>query len=352
MTDPGRATPFFILGSPRSGTSLLSRMLDSHERLAVPYETLVFENFSSALRYYGDLSERDNQYALLRDILRTRILSYWTPTPAFDEVAPLIENPGFAGVIEALICSTASSEEIAAWGEKSPGHVFYWEEINACFPNAKVIHIVRDGRDVASSIIRARMGPTIYYAAARMWCKYVDAIEEIRLACPDDRYVEVRYEDLLSSPRESLARTCDYLGVSYSETMLAFHENSSPYQTDAVNKENLQQPLMESNKEKWRRQMTDRQIQEFESVAAEHLKRYDYPTANQLGQLSIPRRFVARWITSPVTRLVSRAKDTQGQKEFINIKLILFKRVLRYYKERLKNLVGAAGPHARHSRSC
>lgn len=320
--------PFFIFGSPRSGTSLLSHMIDSHEHLVVPNESLIFKMFSSSLAAYGDLSQLENQKKLLRDILATRVIRYWLPIPKFAEVLSLIKQPGFAGVIEALICSRAPEKDLLAWGEKSPGHVFYWTDIKAAYPNAKVIHIIRDGRDVASSIIKARMGPKTYYAAANMWCDYLEGIQKIKQDCAAEDFIEIRYEDLLSEPRHNLQKICDTLNVDYSESMLKFFEKNASYQTDAINLENLNKPLISTNKEKWRKNLTDQNLQEFETVAAKYLSLYGYETANTLGELPAYKLNIIRYISSPIIRFFSRAKDTQGQKEFLSLKKVQLKRKL------------------------
>lgn len=321
-----RLQAFFILGSPRSGTSLLSRMIDSHENLVVPNESLVFKMFSPALSLYGDLDRRSNQERLLRDVLSTRVIQYWTPPATFDEIAPLIHHSGFAGVIEALIRSRARHEDLRAWGEKSPGHAYYWQVIRTIFPEAKVIHILRDGRDVASSIVKARMGPASYYAAGRMWCDYLDKIEHIRSCSREDTFFELRYEELLSEPAIHLRRICEFLGVPYSESMLRFHKTDTNYQTDATNLENLTKPLIVSNKEKWRKNLTERQLLEFESVAGDHLDKYGYGRAHSSRRLGAGRLFFARYVRSPALRVFSRAKDIQGQREFVNIQWIRLRR--------------------------
>ena len=320
--------PFFIFGSPRSGTSLLSRMIDSHEHLVVPNESLIFKMFSSSLAVYGDLNQLENQKKLLNDILATRVIRYWSPTPKFEEVAPFIRQPGFAGVIEALICSRAPEKELLAWGEKSPGHVFYWADIKAAYPNAKVVHIIRDGRDVASSIINARMGPKTYFAAANMWCDYLEGVQRIKQDCAAEDFIEIRYEDLLADPKQNLQKICDTLNVNYSESMLKFFEKDASYQTDATNLENLNKPIIATNKEKWRKNLSDQDLQEFETVAGKYLSLYGYEAANTLGELPTYKLNIIRYITSPTIRFFSRAKDTQGQKEFLSLKKVQLKRKL------------------------
>lgn len=320
--------PFFIFGSPRSGTSLLSRMMDSHPDIVVPNESLVFKMFYPHLRLYGDLNQHKNQLNLLKDILDTRVIGYWRPALHFDNVARLIQKPGFAGVVEALICSTKQGS-VKCWGEKSPGHVFFWDDIKREFPNSKIIHILRDGRDVGSSIIRARMGPKTMVAAANMWKCYVEEIDEIASSCSPRDFCEIRYESLLNAPKDSLTRVCQHLGVEYSESMLNFHKEDTNYQTDKTNLSNLTQPLMAGNHSKWKKTLSQKELQHFESIAGDTLLKKGFELGCQLNNLRPLQLLYHQKIRSPFIRFFSRASDFQGQLEFLNLKWILLKRAIK-----------------------
>ncbi len=326
---------FFILGSPRSGTSLVSRMLDSHANIVIPQETLFFKMFTPLLKYYGDLSHRENQTELLKDVIDTRIIGYWSPRPTVEGATPLLEGEGCGPVLKALIMSTAQDKQIACWGEKTPGHVFYWRSIKKEFPDAKIIHIVRDGRDVASSFINARMGPTTFIASAILWCRYLKTMKHISDECTSNQFLEVKYEALLDSPKTELIKICSFLGTPYSDSMLQFYKKEDLYTTDAANEENLQKPLLRDNKEKWRESMSTKQLQIFETIAGGWLEYYGYPLANTEGPASALEIFTLRWIISPYLRFFSRARDTKGQKEFLSIQTIKFKRILRFYLAKL-----------------
>lgn len=323
--------PFFIFGSPRSGTSLLSRMLDSHENIVVPPESLLFKMFWSQQRHYGDLSQLGNQAELLKDMLATRVIGYWSPRPHLDEVLPLIRRPGFGGVFEALILSTAAGKAASVWGEKSPGHVFYWPQIRQSFPQAKVVHIVRDGRDVAVSLLQARMGPKTWDAAARLWKSYLVEMDRVRDSCPTENFCEIRYEDLLADPEGTLARVCASLGVHYSPAMLQFFEHKYEYRTDLTNAANLQRPLIASNKEKWRERMGAMQLREFEAVAGDCLLRYGYELQGDGRELPKLRQAFIRYLYSPAVRFMARARDHQGQWEFLNLRAIRTKRIFKHF---------------------
>lgn len=309
-------------------------MLGSHENIVVPPESLLFRMFWSFQGYYGDLGKRENQAELLKDMLATRVIGYWSPKPSLDEVLTRIRRPGFGGVVEALILSTAPAKTVHLWGEKSPGHVFYWRQIQQCFPDARVVHIVRDGRDAAVSLLNARMGPKTYYAAARLWKSYIVELDRVRSTCPPENFCEIRYEDLLANPQATLERVCASLDIPYSGNMLRFFEDKSPYRTDAVNSANLQKPLISSNTEKWRSRMSETHLREFETVAGDCLVRFGYPLASDGQPLSNGSQAIMRFVYSPAVRFIARARDRQGQREFLNLYSIKARRLAKSYFSR------------------
>lgn len=328
---------FFIFGCSRSGTSLLSKMLDSHPALTVPFESHLYKMFWKHRHYYGDLENKENQKTLIKDILATRIFSYWSPTPVFNQVVSNLQHGGFSGVMDAIMRSSAPDKAIQLWGEKTPGHVRYWQEIKSCFPDCKVIYIVRDGRDVASSLVAARFGPVTLEAAARYWVNHLKEIEPVKNNCDPDNFILIKYEDLLSNPESTLKTICNHLSIAYDHQMLEFHNKKADYPTDITNITNLQSPLLKSNSVKWPEKLTSNEIGEIESIAGETLKAYDYPLSKKSTSQQRPKSIAAlkRNLTSPLLRFFSRAGDIQGQKEFINLRLIRAKRIGAYYTKRI-----------------
>jgi len=309
-------------------------MLGNHENIVIPQESLIFKMFWSFKSHYGDLSNKTSQLELLKDILSTRVIGYWEPKAEFHKASSLLEKPGFGGVVEAIILSTVDGKDIALWGEKSPGHAFYWEAIKSCFPNAIVVHIVRDGRDVATSLIKARMGPKTYYACAKLWQSYLKEIKKVEKSCDPKNFIEIKYEDLLKNTEGVLTRICETLQIRYSDRMLQFFENSSAYKTDAVNARNLHSPLIINNAQKWRKAMSKNQILEFEAIADKELLTKGYEPAAENDCYSKAQLALSSLVYSPIARFKSRAKDVQGQKEFLNLNLIKLRRVLHNYFRR------------------
>jgi hypothetical protein len=215
-------TPFFIISCSRSGSTLLSRMLNQHPRIAVSGESHLFNIFYPWLAYYGELSDRKNQERLVEDILSTFHIRNWTPPLQKDQVMARIDSPDFAGVVEAVMKTWADLQGKPRWGEKTPQHVYFWQEILDCFPRGKIVHIVRDGRDVAASFVTAPFGPKTYHSAAKRWVRELGEIDLLKAAIPPERFFELSYENLLDQPIEQLSALCDFLGETFYLGMLEF----------------------------------------------------------------------------------------------------------------------------------
>jgi Sulfotransferase family len=311
--------PFFIFGAPRSGTSLLSRMLDSHPRLAVPFETHFFRHFGPLLPYYGDLSQAPSRQSLIDDILASPTIRYFDPPLERERVLAATPAPTFGGVVDAVMASWAAQQGKARWGEKTPMHAFDWPLIWKSFPGARVIHLIRDGRDVAISVKRARHGPKTIYAAAQQWSGYLAQMRMIRASIAEDSFLEVSYEDLVRAPRHVLRTICRFLEEDFCEQMLHFHERTTRYPTDLVNEANLHRPVLVGNAGKWRGEMSAGDIRIVEAVAGRDLRALGYPLAGEPRPLSRTEHLFRRYVEHPPRRSIARLRDRQGQAERLRL---------------------------------
>jgi hypothetical protein len=314
--EPGRDDqPIFIFGSPRSGTSLLSRILNAHSRIAVPQESLLYDTFWPIRHHYGDLSEAGNAERLLRHMLRWRPLHAWSPRVSFDHALEKIDRRDFHGIFRAIIAAWAGSQGKPVWGEKSPWHAYCWQELLDGFPKARVLHIIRDPRDASLSWKRARHGPRNIYMLARRWTAYQEVMERVREGWPRSAFHELRYETLLQDPVTSAKKLCAFLGERYERRVLSFHRTDESYETDETNRENLSKPVMRDNFCKWRSELSHDEIRWVESVAGDHMDAYDYERHIPGARLTTPELFRIQFISNPVSRVVGMAQDTQGQRE-------------------------------------
>ena len=330
MRDSANERPLFIFGAARSGTSLVSRIIDGHPEIAVPYESRIYSSFYADRHLYGDLGVAENRRRLIRDILATRAMKKWVPQVNEASAAAAVARPDFAGVMAGIVRSWIASRQDGAsrWGEKSPQHVFCWREILRDFPDAQVIHVVRDGRDVAMSLKKARFGPKHYYFIARYWSNYLQVAETARAHLPDDRFFELRYEQLLTDTLPVLESVCSFLGVEFDDRMLAYHQTEALYRTDKRNLANLRKPLILTNANKWQREMRRTDLEVFESVAEQSLRKFGYEPAGVARDLSPFERRKFR-VQHKLLRFWSMAKNWSGYVEGLEMLMIRLRRWLR-----------------------
>jgi hypothetical protein len=131
------------------------------------------------------------------------------------------------------------------------------------FPDASYIHLVRDGRPVAASVVQMGWSGNTYCAASR-WREAIEEVGQLHERVGKDRWIEVRYEQLVREPQHHLSRICEFLEVPFSEQMLNFHEDTS------------YQPVDVSIADRWRKRMSRRDILQVELAVGELLDRLDY----------------------------------------------------------------------------
>lgn len=310
--------PFFIFGTGRSGTSLLSRLLNAHPRLAVPFEAFLFQHFEPMQRYYGDLGVPANRARLIDDIVSSDAIRRFEPPIDRNRVLERVARPDFGGVVDAVLGSWAAAQGKARWGEKTPHHVFRWRSIRSHFPSAKFIHIVRDPRDVVLSKIRARHGPKTAYAATQDWTRYLRAAEAAGAVVGADGMITLWYEQLVRDPVGELKRVCGFLGEEYVDDMLLFYQDPAQYPSDTTNADNLRRPVLSSNTSKWRQHLSPGQIRVCEAVAGPRLEAYGYARSLPAAHLTRAECWYRQYIEHPPRRLIARLKDQQGQRERLN----------------------------------
>lgn len=313
MRDPRNNTsPVFIFGNARSGTSLLSRMLNCHPRICVPYEAHIYNVFWDFKDRYEPLTDPLRMRRLIQDFLSMRVFRDWSDPPSTQDVIQHVQRPDFHGAFEALMCAWADGQNKPRWGEKTPHHGLYWRALLEGFPDARFIHLVRDGRDCALSWAKARFGPKMAYPAAIRWSRYVDEIEKFKQAADPKQFLEIRYEDLIGDPEMMLRQVCDFIDESFDPAMLNHHQQKDNYMTDKRNQVNLKRPVMRSNAGKWQTQMSPKAQTVFEAVAGTQLKRYGYPLLHTGATVSAWDRFRYRYLMHPPLRMISMLRNTKG----------------------------------------
>lgn len=309
-----RPRPFFIFGCPRSGTSLLARMLDAHPKLAIPYESHFYNWVYPLVQRRCDLSDASTRARLVTEMLRTDPLTMWTPPLSAAETLAAIPRHDLHGVFEGFMRAWTMRQGKVRWGEKTPPHTLWWRTIRSGFPDLQVIHLIRDGRDVALSHKAAPFGPKHVYQSALRWVQYLSAAEEAEAALGGRAFLALRYEDLLAEPERQLRRICEFLEEEFAPEMLKFYTDETAYPTDGRNLENLRRPVLSDNTGKWRAQMSSRELRIFEALAGAKLERYGYPRALEHPRISSWEAISCRFVEHPPQRALAMLRNRQGHR--------------------------------------
>jgi hypothetical protein len=222
--------PIFIIGSERSGTTLVLAILACHPRIAVPEVTWYYPRFRPYLHTYGDLQNIENFNTLAHEMAYGLRVPFWrmedvnADTFGTEIAARAAEiEQSYVGVFAAMFERYARYVNKPRWGEKTPGNVFYVEKILQDFPNAQFIYIYRDCRDASAEFIDSQFGPTNAYSAAVMWHDGQQAVKPFRQSLAADQWFNICYEDFVRNPVQSLKNMCAFLGEDYDDALMEFH---------------------------------------------------------------------------------------------------------------------------------
>jgi hypothetical protein len=218
----------FVVGCPRSGTTLLQRMLDAHPLLAVSNDPHFIESAPGV---------RNGREPAVTDELVEWLLGYRAFSRLGLDESVVREAATGAGSFRELVSAIydafgrARGKELA--GEKTPHYVRFLPLLHALFPGARIIHIIRDGRDVALSTLEWA-GPEKGPGRFRLWAECPLAVSalswrwHVATGLRDGRalgglYREIRYEDIAENPEPELRALADHLGLPFAHEMLEYH---------------------------------------------------------------------------------------------------------------------------------
>jgi hypothetical protein len=213
--------PLFIIGCPRSGTTLLQLMLHCHPRIAVPPETRFLVPAYYHRKVYGDMRLSDNRRRLAEWIATARNTKFdELGLDAAEFVDAATAGPGsFGSVIGQVFRSYAGRFAKPRWGDKRPSYFLYVDTIRRLFPDAQFINLIRDGRDCVASLKEMPWFTLGAYHAVSNWADAIDLGRRHAATLPRDSYYELRYEDLTADPETELRKLCLFIGEEYDPAM-------------------------------------------------------------------------------------------------------------------------------------
>ena len=271
MTKLIRERPIFIVGVGRSGTSLLHSILASHPEIYFPPETGLLRRLFLSGRLRNGITRESLKE--LWEVLSTDARFSRLKISTGEELGHMLELNGDAisgPEAYARIMSFLAYPK-PMFGDKDPRLVESLPQIHVAWPNAYIIHVIRDPRDIVASKKLAKWSrgrPLWHYLLANRVQYSVGRNDGTGLF--NDHYIEVFYEELLLNEVSVLRRLCQSLGIEFVQEMLSFSEEAKRLVTDEERtwKKETLGPLLKSNFGKWRSQLSILEIASTETVCA------------------------------------------------------------------------------------
>jgi hypothetical protein len=193
---------FFVVGAPRSGTTMLQQALNRHSQIAIPPETAFFTFLGRSHK-----GQRLHLQRINEDLQIT------LPMPARRIACPE-EGREWYQQLASLYLQRHQLQHVTHFGEKSPEHQRRLGRIRQLFPDARMVLLYRDGRDVALSLTRLPWMSSDLYVNFALWLHYYRLQVRAQKDAPGNLCC-VRYEDLVAKPQSELSRILDFLGLPH-----------------------------------------------------------------------------------------------------------------------------------------
>lgn len=265
-----KQTPmFFIVGVPRSGTTLLSVFLGNHpdiymERRNVSFRIItIFKHAHRLIKHGTSLQDPKFVKWLINNDPMGMTQEFFRDFQFEDQV-------DLVSAITEVIQTKQSNAGCQIWGDKAPQLQHWVDDAMYFFPGAKFVHIIRDGRAVASSLHRRSYQHRL--VSAQEWVDGNLKGLEHQQKIGKERYLIVKYEDLVSDPKTTLEQVCQFLNVPFHDDVLKLDDQELVSQDRYVKETPLKNKI-----DAWKEALTDQQIQSIEKIQGPTLMKFGYP---------------------------------------------------------------------------
>jgi hypothetical protein len=297
--NPGQSDPVFVVGMNGSGTSMLTESLGRHPDLyAFPGETRMIPHYIDRAPRYGNLENDDNFQRLWKYVISSapdlEVFNDHKPLPMPDNWREFPRD--LASILDAVFRQFAGRHGKKRWCEKSPNNSEHILRIAELFPDSKFVHIIRDGRDCAASTLRRQFrNPEL---SINRWRKVVaDARAQGRTL--EDRYLEVKYEELTNDPEYWMKQICAFLDLVFDPNVL---QSAMPQSGQQESRPDGYVGRIEPNSQRFKKQFDAATIEQLELIAGDMLNELGYPTLYASGSRDVT------WLRARVIRFVDFLK--------------------------------------------
>lgn len=299
--------PVFIVGCQRSGSTMLGAMLGAHPEIVCTPEA----QFIVDLMPDGNPNTAIDAADVVDCIVRHWRFRAWEFDLGGQRPARHAVGPTYRAAIEWLVRLYAESVDrpgARIWVDQNPGNLIHIWKLLQHFGDAKFIHIVRDGRAIAASIMPLDWGPNEIYSTACWWQRQLSYGFAADAALEPERLLHVRYEDVVEKTEPTMRRIATFLGVEFAPGMLSTTglklPNFTRYQHQLIGV-----PPQSERVESWRQTLSQREIEIFESVVGDLLPLLGYLPV--FGARARPASLLGRrrrMLVNEVKRLLNAAR--------------------------------------------
>lgn len=277
---------FFIIGRPRSGTTLLRILFEAHPNVLIPPESPFI---ISLYKKYGRVTSWDeptiNEFC--EDLFKQRYFDKWLieKEVLYNSLMEAKGENSFQTLVR-KVCLTYSSvfdkNEILLIGDKNPAYSLFIHRINKLFPEAKIIHITRDYRDNYLSLIKVNFEVPIVPLVIYRWKFAYKRMMKLKNLFPEQIY-SLKYEDLVADPEGQFRKVCGFLGLDYDPSVMLFYEKKSEVEKAYTISDELRQvhkslfnPISTVRMNLWQTEMNKRDIRIADLVAGKTAEKAGY----------------------------------------------------------------------------
>lgn len=317
--------PIFVVGAPRSGTTLVGYILDQHSRICMPGETHFFEDIYSRRHDLGDPPGPMARKAVVERL--STIYQRYGPVKNQSRVAKLFSDPA---ILHVFLETCTSYRDMLTyfmqlqmpcharktrWGNDVPKDIFHIKEVLSFYPDAKILICVRDPRDFILSYknlwkinnpIQAARLKNLFHPVitAMLWKTTIKQIPIVESVVPQNNLMIIHYEKLVAEPTSTVKSMCEFLGEDFEETMLQVERNNSSFGSQ-------EKRIYSTSVGRWRTQLSPEEAYVVQQVTRPELKRMGY--ARESIKVH-PLKVAGIWATLPgaLWRAIAANKRHRG----------------------------------------
>lgn len=280
--------PFFILGSGRNGSTLLSMILNGHSNIFIPGEQFALHYASMRFQLYNFLIWRDLVKIIIGEFADNKNTQGWDVNfgSLYDKLyrVPKKER-SLQRIIDAIIQEAALQKHktFSLWGDKTPSTIWYIKYIYRLYPHSKYVFLVRDGRDVVNSYknggIQMFDDLSDIETAARNWQASINNWKWLNTKVDGSQLFTLHYENLVLHPEIEIPRLLKFLKLNYNERILDYESvvrNTSIL--DIPYHQGLAHPVNDNSVGKWKKELSEDQLLIALPIIEQGLKEFGYLT--------------------------------------------------------------------------